>query len=368
MYFLTAVEVLAPGHAPFISPSSRSAARTEHSATTGPMTATLVEEVATGIRLVDTAYHRPRFAASYLLTDQGRAAFVETGSGPAAAGLLEVLGEVGLAPEAVDWVVVSHVHLDHAGAAGSLLARLPNARLVVHPSGAPHLIDPTRLVASTQAVYGADEFARLHGEIVPVPVERVLEAHDGLRLPLGNRALTVLDTPGHARHHLCLWDEANGAMFTGDTFGISYREFDTNGQVFLFPATTPTQFDPQAIHKSIDRIATFQPQRVLLTHFGAIAFNRWLADELHRQVDRLKALALGAHKTPSERHARIKEAMGRLFVSRLRRLECPIPTEQALELLAMDLELNTLGLESWLDRDNRDHAFRGRRPYRFQGP
>lgn len=333
------------------------------------MTEPLCRPLEEGIFLIDTGYHRPGFAASYLITAGGRGAFVETGPAPAVERLMGALAQQGLPPEAVDYVVVSHVHLDHAGGAGELMAHLPNARLVVHPKGARHLIEPTKLINGTRDVYGTEAFSRLHGRVVAAPAQRVVEAEDGMSITVGERTLLLLDTPGHARHHLCVWDEASGGMFTGDTFGISYREFDTRGQVFLFPATTPTQFDPGALHKSIDRIATFQPRQIFLTHFGAIPFNRGLADELHRQIDRLKAMTMGVRKSPpDERHSRLAEGIGRLFLSRLKRMECPMPSQQALELLAMDVELNAQGLICWLDNPA-STASQGFRPLpRFMGP
>ena len=159
-----------------------------------------------GIHTIDTGYVRPRFDAAYLVVEQGRGAFVDCGTNHSVPVLLAALDAAGLAPADVDWVILTHVHLDHAGGAGTLMRQLPHARLVAHPRAAPHMIDPARLVAGATAVYGEELFARHYGELVPVPAERVVVAADGHEVDLAGRTLRCIDTPGHARHHLCTWD------------------------------------------------------------------------------------------------------------------------------------------------------------------
>ena len=165
----------------------------------------------------------------------------------------------GVAPAQVDYVILTHVHLDHAGGAGQLMARFPNARLTVHPRGARHMIDPSRLLAATVAIYGEEETRRIYGEILPVPRERVIETPEGATLRLAGRELLFLDAPGHARHHVVVRDGETGHIFAGDTFGLSYRELDQDGRQFSFPTTSPSQFDPPALHRSIDRMLALGP-------------------------------------------------------------------------------------------------------------
>src|SRR5690606_23693744 len=147
------------------------------------------------------------------------------------------LEAAGLTPADVDWLILTHVHLDHAGGAGELMACLPNARLVVHPRGARHMIDPSKLWAGALAVYGEEEMQRSYGTLRPIPAERVVEAPDGHVVELAGRALRCLDTPGHARHHNAIHDEPSGCVFTGDTFGLSYRELDSARGPFVIPTT-----------------------------------------------------------------------------------------------------------------------------------
>ena len=223
-----------------------------------------------GIFAIDTGFEREDFDAAYLIVDTGRAAFIDTGHNAAVPRLLEALDAIGLPREAVDWVIPTHVHLDHAGGAGLLMRHLPGARALIHPRGARHLIDPSALVEGARAVYGVEVVRQTYGTIEPIEAARVVESHDGQRIPLGSRELLLIDTPGHARHHHCIWDERSRGWFTGDTFGISYREFDGADGAWIFPSTTPVQFEPEALRSSVQRMMAMQPQCLYPTHFGRV--------------------------------------------------------------------------------------------------
>src|SRR5678815_4530671 len=229
-----------------------------------------VDRLDHGIEVIYTGFHRPRYDAAYLLVENGRAAFIDTGTNHAVPRLLAALDAAGLAPEAVDLVIPTHVHLDHAGGAGLLMQHLPRARLVVHPRGARHLIEPAQLVAGATAVYGREEMDRSYGTLVGVAADRVIQTADGMTLELAGRPLLFLDTPGHAMHHHCIWDERTRSFFTGDTFGLSHREHATARGAWIMPTTPPVQFQPEALRRSIERLLTFSPQRMLLTHYGAV--------------------------------------------------------------------------------------------------
>ena len=302
-----------------------------------------------GITTIDTGYERPQLAASHLIVEGGCAAFVDVGTSHSVPTLLEALRLKGIPREDVAYVMVTHVHLDHAGGAGELMRHLPNARLVVHPRGARHMIDPGKLVAGTAAVYGADQMRARFGEVVPVPAERVIEASDAFAVDLNGRRLLCLDTPGHARHHYCVWDEKSRGFFTGDTFGISYREFDVDGRAFIFTTTTPVQFDPPALHASLDRMMSYQPERMYLTHYGCVTDTERLARELHEQIDLYVAVARDASGAGEARHQRMKEGLAEIMLTRLAAHGCTMDREQILALLAMDLDLNAQGLGCWLD-------------------
>jgi glyoxylase-like metal-dependent hydrolase (beta-lactamase superfamily II) len=302
-----------------------------------------------GISAIDTGFLRPQFDASHLIVENGRAAFVDTGTNHSVPRLLAALDAHGIARAAVDWVIVTHVHLDHAGGAGLLLSELPNARAIVHARGARHLIDPTQLIAGATAVYGADEVRRSYGELVPMPADRVDVAADGQVIDLAGRELLCLDTPGHARHHICIHDARSRAFFTGDTFGLSYREFDNERGAFILPTSTPVQFEPEALKASIARMLAYAPQQMFLTHYSRVTGVEHLAQDLCEQIDAMVAIAR-RHAEASDRHARIAADLGDLYLGRARDHGCTLDDATMRDLLAMDIELNAQGLEVWLDR------------------
>ena len=302
-----------------------------------------------GIHVIDTGFVRPHLDAAYLIVERGRGAFIDCGVNHSVPHLLAALAQAGLTPGDVDWLILTHVHLDHAGGAGELLRRLPNAKLVVHPRGVRHMVDPTALMAGASAVYGEDVVRRTYGTLTPVPPGRIVEATEGLELVLGSRRLTVFDTPGHARHHVCYRDHGASAFFTGDTFGISYREFDTARGAFIFPTSTPVQFEPEAMKASIARMAACQPEAMYLTHYSRVTDVARLAAELIEQVDQLVALAQAADGH-ADRHERLVESLHALFAARAAAHGCTLGAAQVRELLALDAELNAQGLEVWLDR------------------
>jgi glyoxylase-like metal-dependent hydrolase (beta-lactamase superfamily II) len=302
-----------------------------------------------GIIAIDAGYVRPHLAAIHLIVDDGRVAFVDTGTNSSLATALAALDRLGLAPTAVDYVLLTHVHLDHAGGAGAMMAAFPLARLVVHPRGARHMVDPARLLAGVTAVYGAEATQRLYGRLLPVPPERIVEVGEGFALSLGGRAIRCLDTPGHARHHLCYHDTAAHGMFTGDTFGLSYREFDCEGRSFIFPTTTPVQFEPAALHVSIDRIVALQPEAVYLTHYSRLTGVPEHARTLHRLVDALVAVAEAAPGQGAVRQAAIRAGVARLLLDEVHAYGSSFADQEVLALWESDIELNAQGLGVWLD-------------------
>jgi glyoxylase-like metal-dependent hydrolase (beta-lactamase superfamily II) len=240
------------------------------------------------------------------------------------------------------------VHLDHAGGAGQLMARFPNAQLTVHPRGARHIADPSRLLAATVAIYGEAETRRVYGEVLPVPKERMLETPEGTTLRLAGRELLCLDAPGHARHHVVLRDGKTGHFFAGDTFGLSYRELDRDGRQFSFPTTSPSQFDPPALHRSIDRMLSHGPGALYVTHFGRLTNLTVLAADLHRLIDEHAALGERHRGAGAERKRLLTEGVTSLVLAERERQGWRLPREKVLEIFALDIELNAQGLESWL--------------------
>ena len=308
-----------------------------------------VQTLAHGIAVVDTGFHRPLFDAAYLIVEGSRAAYVDTGTNQSVPRLLAALEAEGLATDAVDYVIATHVHLDHAGGAGPLMQSLPNARLVVHPRGARHLIDPVHLVASATAVYGAAEVERSYGTLQPVAAARVLQTHDGMTIELAGRPLHFIDTPGHAMHHHCIWDAASHGWFTGDTFGLSYRDFDTAAGAWAMPTTTPVQFQPEQLRRSIERMLAFDPECMYLTHYGRVGDVPRLAVLLLSQLDAMVAFSRSLPPGP-QRHQALMRGLEAIHFASLRDHGVTLTDARLRELLALDLELNAQGIAIWLDR------------------
>jgi glyoxylase-like metal-dependent hydrolase (beta-lactamase superfamily II) len=303
-----------------------------------------------GLYAIDTGFHRPHFDAAYLVVEAGRAAFIDTGTNFALPRHLAALAALGVAAEEVDYVIPTHVHLDHAGGAGALMATLPNARMIVHQRGARHMIDPSALAAGATAVYGPEQMARDYGELVPVPAERVQQSTDGGTVELAGRPLHFIDTPGHARHHHCIWDEATRGWFTGDSFGISYREFDTAAGPWTLASSTPVQFEPDAAARTIERLLAFEPQCAYLTHYSRVEGMAALAQRLQRQLKEMVRIGRAETDAGEARQARLEAGLMDLYWTDLQNHGWAGSLEQARTLLSVDLRLNAQGLAVWLDR------------------
>jgi hydroxyacylglutathione hydrolase len=302
-----------------------------------------------GISAVDSGFGRPLLDAVHLIVEGGRAAVVDTATNACVPRVLAALEHKGLAPGDVDYVILTHVHLDHAGGAGLLMQHLPNARLAVHPRGARHMADPSKLWAGTVAVYGEAAARRMYGELVAVDPARIIEMPHESVLRLGGRELVFLDTPGHARHHLCVLDGKSGHIFAGDTFGLSYRELDRDGRQFVFPTVTPVQFDPPALHRSVDLLLSHHPDAIYVTHFSQVRDVPRLADDLHRLIDAHAELGLLERNAGAARHEHLVRGVQRILLDEAQRQGWRLPGERLLELMGLDIELNAQGIASWLD-------------------
>ncbi|PTT84237.1 MBL fold metallo-hydrolase [Pelomonas sp. HMWF004] len=311
-----------------------------------------IDDLGHGIYAIDTGFQRPRFDAAYLMVENGRAAFIDTGTNHAVPRLLAALAALGLTPDAVDWVIPTHVHLDHAGGVGLLMQQLPRARALVHPRGLRHMVDPKALWLGALAVYGDAEMQRSYGKLVPVPAERAEPSEDEQVITLAGRPLRLIDSPGHARHHHAIWDETSRSWFTGDTFGLSYRAFDMDGRAWILPTSTPVQFDPDALKATVTRLLAAEPLAMQVTHYGRIGGSvdevRRLAAQMLAQVDEMVALALALRDAP-DRHVQLRERLLQGYLAQLRTHGHPAGADAA-DWLAMDAELNAQGLAVWLDR------------------
>ena len=305
-------------------------------------------DIGHGITEIDCMVSRRGLAAAYLVEDDGQAAFIDCGTHHSVPILLAVLQASGLAPEQVRFVIPTHVHLDHAGGAGGLMQRLPSAQLIVHPRGLRHMVDPGKLLASAVGVYGEAGFRRLFGDLVPVPSERAIAVEDNFEITLGRRRLKFLHSPGHAKHHFCVFDLSSQGLFTGDCFGLAYPELECANGPFVLPTTTPVNFDPETWMLTLDRLLALEPERLYLTHFGPVDDVERLTD--HLRYDLQQYVRIGRQRrSASDRLEQLREHLMHYTLEHLAARGSCCPASRARELLQMDIDLNAKGLDMWLD-------------------
>jgi glyoxylase-like metal-dependent hydrolase (beta-lactamase superfamily II) len=307
-------------------------------------------DLGNGVHLVDVHdQDTTELTCSYLLTG-GKIAFVETGATPGIPYLLSALNDIGAGPEAVEAIIVTHIHLDHAGGAGALARRCKNAKVYVHPRGARHLVDPSRLTAGAKAVYG-DRFEKFFGEIVPVLQERVYTPADGEKLDLGEgRELTFYHSPGHAGHHMVVHDPSARGIFTGDAAGIRYYPLSRQiGRDYVLPSTPPVDFDPAVYVATLERILLLEPEYFYFTHYGR-AEN--VPELVARNCDVLKASVTIAGEI-LERGGTVVEVEMALWGLVMGELAWDGVTDRnnpAVVRIGLDLELNAKGIVQYLEK------------------
>lgn len=310
------------------------------------------------IETIETGYMgRPKYAAAYLLTSGDKAAFVENNTNHAVPKLLEALSAKGYTPEQVEYVIITHVHLDHAGGTSALARACPNATVLAHPRAARHVIDPSKLVASASAVYGEDAFERLYGTIEPIPASRVRTLEDDETVDLGGRTLRFMHTRGHANHHFCVADETTRSLFTGDSFGVIYPALQGPG-TFAVPSTSPTDFDPDLARDSIRRIVDWGAERLYPTHYGEVTDIETAAGQLIRHIDHSERIMLDAEASDLPDEALTAYCQGRLrdyFQGLLDQHGALGRSPDVWDLLATDVDLNGQGL-AWIANKRRRKA------------
>jgi len=229
------------------------------------------EDVGNKIYVIETYYlNRTDFTACYLTEDEGEVAIIETNTNYAIPYILGTLTQLGYKKEQVKYVILTHVHLDHAGGAGELMNQLPEAKLILHPRGRKHMINPEKLIKSVKEVYGVEKYKELYGEIIPIPKERVITADDEDVFKLGKKELKMYHLRGHAKHHMIVMDNQSGAVFSGDNFGIGYPRMKDENFRMVFASTSPTQFEPDQALATYEKIVGLNPSQILLTHYGVL--------------------------------------------------------------------------------------------------
>lgn len=320
-----------------------------HQHASAPLITPLMRDFGDGIYALDSGYFRDEFDAVHLVVEAGRVAVIDTSTQYAVPRILGALSALGLGPDAVDWILLTHVHLDHAGGAGALLQHCPNARVTVHPRGSRHLVDPSKLWAAVCEVYGKPMAEKEYGGLDPIDASRIVETPEGITVSLAGRVFEFWDAPGHARHHVYIRDTKTNSFFTGDTFGISYRDFDTTQGAYVFVTSSPSQFAPADLQASMRRLIAAAPPAVYLTHYAQLKDIQRHGDHLLRQTDQFAEIGLAHQSAGEERIPRIREALSSLMLKDLVTHGVGLSKEDCLKVLDLDLTLNSDGLVCWLD-------------------
>lgn len=278
--------------------------------------------------------------------DEQELTIIETGPSPSVKHVKSGMESLGFSLDQVKYIIVTHIHLDHAGGAGLLLKDCPNARIVVHPKGIRHLAEPERLIAGAKAVYG-NKFKELFDPIIPIPHERMIIKNDGDLLKIGATCiLKFFDTPGHAKHHFSIYDPISNGMFTGDTVGVRYEQLIPDGVAFFLPSTSPNQFNPAAMQRAIDHFAQMNLQYIYYGHFGVT----------NSPSEALSQVSMWLNIFVTEAEAVYAEAKGyRELANRLDRLVKEHLKNQGISenhdvfrIIELDLEVSAMGMMDYL--------------------
>ena len=296
------------------------------------------------IYCIDAAYMRDEMVSIYLIRDGDEVAFIDTGTQHSMSNVLTTLSDLNIDKSQVKYVIPTHVHLDHAGGAGAMMQLFDQARLIIHPRGERHMVDPTRLIEGSIEVYGESAFQELYGEIIPVDQDRIDVADDQDQYCLGSRELLFIDTPGHARHHFCIFDQKSLGIFSGDTFGITYPE-QKKQNFGIIPTTPPTQFDPDALLKSIDRLLEYQPQWMYLTHYSEVDEPELNAKSLRQWISEYVELGERVMPDEAESSKRLETELRELISSKLS--SQGLSQANLMPLLENDIKLNAQGIAHW---------------------
>lgn len=298
-----------------------------------------------GIYTVDAAHVRDQLAAIYILHQGDEVAIIDTGTRHSLENIQTTLNHLGIDKNQVKYVIPTHIHLDHAGGAGGLIQLFEQARLIIHPRGARHMIDPGRLIEGSIAVYGEALFHQLYGEIIPGDKDRVDVANDLDRFYLESRELLFIDTPGHASHHFCIYDDQSQGVFSGDTFGLAYPPVKHHPRG-LIPTSSPVQFNPDTMLSSIDRLLSYQPKWMYLTHYGAIDRPAERSVGLKQWISEYVELCERLEPRDSDAEQKLESEMRKMIFSKLSD-DDSLDQDKLAYLLNTDIKLNSQGLAIW---------------------
>jgi len=314
-----------------------------------------MRRITDGIYLIDTNYLGIKeYAASYIIVDNGIATIIETNTNKAVPKILNSLNELNIKKEQVKYIILTHIHLDHAGGVGLLMQSLKNAELIVHGRGKRHLINPEKLIESVKAVYGEDEYRRMYGDILPVDEKRIRVVENKTNLKSGNRDLFIFESSGHAKHHISVFDKKAGTLFSGDSFGIGYPCFKFDDELLVFPSTSPTQFEPEEALDTINKSIALNPEKICLTHFGELSNIKSATNQLKEWIEFLTLKAENLHKsglTKNKLSDELEKLIFEKFNSTVKKYRGKELSKKEIEKLRIDFELNAKGVSHYIEKN-----------------
>ena len=300
----------------------------------------------------DTNYVRKNFASIHFIKENNKVLIIDTGTNHSVKSFIDALSKMHITPNSVEWIILTHVHLDHAGGAGLLMQICPNAKLVLHPRGLRHMVDPQKLWSSVVAVYGQETAEQQYGKLIAVNKERVLAVEEGSTINFQGRIITFFEAPGHAKHHILIFDETSNSFFTGDAFGISYPDLINDGEEFIFISSSPTQFDPVAYKKTVNKVLEMAPKACFLTHYSKIENISKNGNELLKQIDEYVEIVEKVNITEKNSENAIAENLFALLLKKLKKFSNTHSSKNFRTLLELDLSLNAQGLKCWAERSD----------------
>jgi len=312
----------------------------------------LTTDLGNGVSLIDLYdLGKEKRTGSYVLYGD-ELTIVETSASPSIPYLLRGLKELNIDPSQIKNIIVTHIHLDHAGGVGLLLESCPNAKVIVHSRGLRHLADPSKLIIGARAVYG-EEFDRLFNPILPVPTERLVVKGDGETLRINeDRLLTFIDTPGHAKHHFSIHDSFSNGIFTGDTIGVYYPQALEKGFELILPSTSPNQFEPDEMLQSLKKIQALNVDRIYFGHYGMSNNSHYVYEQIKYWLPRFVAVgekvwSLNETESIETNQNAIAEALYDEIISFLAE-ENVILDNNCTEILKLDLSVCAMGILDYL--------------------
>lgn len=295
----------------------------------------------------------PDRTTSYLLKDD-KIALIETSASPSVPHILKALEKLHIQPSNIDYLILTHIHLDHAGGAGVFMQHCPNATVFVHPKGIRHLVDPSRLIASARTVYG-EKFDGIFGKILPIEEEKVHPVEENETLNLGSSTLTFYHTKGHANHHISIHESLTNGMFVGDTTGVYYPDMAEEDFDVILPSTSPNQFNPELMDQSIQLYEKIKPSTLYFGHYGAYHHPEYAYSEVRRYLPIFVEAGHQAIKEESDFTKQVNRTEAILTESIFSELQKKgLPKEHPVfKVIPLDLAVCSMGIIDYLQKSEK---------------